>query len=199
MEPQDEMSSSDPERHKNHDGVGSFESWDYVFQNLEKQGYSKDLRGGERDLLVQGLDLGSLKLHEERRAMGNPTPAVAHKVKVAKSDPATKGIQTESVQRRSTSTRTAATNVNNNNGESLERQRMHQENTKNRQIQDQQQQQRKPVRHGGSDGMVGGGGGQNEWSCRFCTYLNPDSRKICEMCSKSKDFFFSLDKTPTCV
>ncbi|KAJ9574349.1 hypothetical protein L9F63_026004 [Diploptera punctata] len=28
------------------DGIGSFESWDYVFRNLESQGYSKDL--GER-------------------------------------------------------------------------------------------------------------------------------------------------------
>lgn len=44
-----------------------------------------------------------------------------------------------------------------------------------------------------------------EWSCRFCTFLNPDSKKICEMCSKSKDFFDS-DKssstaaaTATCV
>lgn len=44
-----------------------------------------------------------------------------------------------------------------------------------------------------------------EWSCRFCTFLNADSRKICEMCSKSKDFF-DADKssstaaaTATCV
>uniref|UniRef100_A0A6B2EER4 Protein tamozhennic-like isoform x1 n=1 Tax=Phlebotomus kandelakii TaxID=1109342 RepID=A0A6B2EER4_9DIPT len=165
-------SSSDPERHKNHDGVGSFETWDYVFQNLEKQGYSKDL--GERDLLVQGLDLGSLKLHEERRA-------AQQRVKTAKTEPPTKAIQTESVQRRSTAVRSNA----NNNVE--ERQKIQQENSKNRQIQDQQ---RKTVRHSEA---------QNEWSCRFCTYLNPDSRKICEMCSKSKDFFFSQDKTPTCV
>lgn len=31
---------------KNQDGIGSYGSWNYVFQNLEKQGYSKDL--GER-------------------------------------------------------------------------------------------------------------------------------------------------------
>lgn len=34
-----------------------------------------------------------------------------------------------------------------------------------------------------------------EWSCRFCTFLNPDAKKICEMCSKSKDFFNDADKT----
>jgi hypothetical protein len=36
-----------------------------------------------------------------------------------------------------------------------------------------------------------------EWSCRFCTFLNPDAKKICEMCSKSKDFFQDPDKTST--
>ncbi|XP_059620425.1 protein tamozhennic [Phlebotomus argentipes] len=178
VEPE-EMSSSDPERHKNHDGVGSFETWDYVFQNLEKQGYSKDL--GERDLTVQGLDLGSLTLQEERRQAS--VPAVAQKVKVTKMEPVTKAIQTESTQKRATNKV-----VNNNNVESLERRKMQQENTKNRQIQDQQ---RKTVRHAEAT--------QSEWSCRFCTYLNPESRKICEMCSKSKDFIFNLDKTPTCV
>jgi hypothetical protein len=43
-----------------------------------------------------------------------------------------------------------------------------------------------------------------EWSCRFCTFLNPNAKKICEMCSKSKDFFLDADKTTssataTCV
>jgi spermatogenesis-associated protein 2 len=36
--------------------------------------------------------------------------------------------------------------------------------------------------------------GPNEWSCRFCTFLNPNAKKICEMCSKSKDFFLDADK-----
>ncbi|XP_055529650.1 protein tamozhennic [Wyeomyia smithii] len=31
---------------KNQEGIGSYETWNYVFQNLEKQGYNKDL--GER-------------------------------------------------------------------------------------------------------------------------------------------------------
>ncbi|XP_055687359.1 protein tamozhennic [Lutzomyia longipalpis] len=186
----DEVSSSDVDRHKNHDGVGSFETWDYVFQNLEKQGYTKDL--GERDLLMQGLDLGSMKIHDDRR-QGSVVPAVAHKVKIAKAEPTTKAIQTESVQRRSTPCARVSAN-NNNVGETIERQKMHQENTKNRQIQEQQ---RKTVRNGETSGVASVP--QNEWSCRFCTYLNPDSRKICEMCSKSKDFFFSQDKTPTCV
>uniref|UniRef100_A0A1L8D864 RanBP2-type domain-containing protein n=2 Tax=Nyssomyia neivai TaxID=330878 RepID=A0A1L8D864_9DIPT len=174
-EPEDLNSSSD-DRHKNHDGVGSFETWDYVFQNLEKQGYTKDL--GDRDLTMQGLDLGSMKLHDRQAA-------AAHKVKVTKAEqPPAKAIQVESVQRRS---------ANNNVGETIERHRMHQENTKNR----QQEQQRKVPRNGETCGIVSVP--QNEWSCRFCTYLNADSRKICEMCSKSKDFFFNQDKTPTCV
>lgn len=39
----------------------------------------------------------------------------------------------------------------------------------------------------------------NEWSCRFCTFLNSESTRICEMCSKSKDFNPDPANTPTCV
>ena len=40
---------------KNQDGIGCYETWNYVYQNLEKQGYSKDL--GERgDFLADELD-----------------------------------------------------------------------------------------------------------------------------------------------
>lgn len=42
---------------------------------------------------------------------------------------------------------------------------------------------------------------QNEWACKFCTFLNSQSKRICEMCSKSKDF--NLDapnkSTATCI
>nr|XP_040220730.2 protein tamozhennic [Anopheles coluzzii]XP_040220731.2 protein tamozhennic [Anopheles coluzzii]XP_049461328.1 protein tamozhennic [Anopheles coluzzii] len=34
-----------------------------------------------------------------------------------------------------------------------------------------------------------------EWNCNFCTYLNPDVKRICDMCSKSRDF--RLDGTTT--
>lgn len=40
---------------------------------------------------------------------------------------------------------------------------------------------------------------QDEWSCRFCTYLNEHSRRICEMCAKSKDFNLESNGSATCV
>ena len=33
--------------HKNKDGFGSYDQWNYVYKNLEQQGYNKDL--GERE------------------------------------------------------------------------------------------------------------------------------------------------------
>uniref|UniRef100_A0A182YNR6 Uncharacterized protein n=1 Tax=Anopheles stephensi TaxID=30069 RepID=A0A182YNR6_ANOST len=40
-----------------------------------------------------------------------------------------------------------------------------------------------PSPTGGSPGAAGA-----EWNCNFCTYLNPDVKRICDMCSKSRDF-----------
>lgn len=43
-------------------------------------------------------------------------------------------------------------------------------------------------------------GDDQEWSCRFCTFLNENSRRICEMCAKSKDFVLdSSASSATCV
>lgn len=75
-----DSSSSPPLMPKVQEGVGSFESWNYVFKNLERSGYTKDL-GDREDLLVQSLDLGSLSITnggaappaEKRREATNPT------------------------------------------------------------------------------------------------------------------------------
>ena len=42
-----------------------------------------------------------------------------------------------------------------------------------------------------------------EWNCPHCTFINTDAKRICEMCSKSQDFYAEPDKpvkaTATCV
>lgn len=62
------------------DGVGSYETWDYVFQNLGKNGYNTHLNE-TNDLTMQGLDLDSMAIAsastEKRRSRnmeGTPTP-----------------------------------------------------------------------------------------------------------------------------
>lgn len=41
---------------------------------------------------------------------------------------------------------------------------------------------------------------EDEWSCRFCTFLNDNSNRICEMCAKSRDFNLEGKSTSaTCV
>lgn len=43
----------------------------------------------------------------------------------------------------------------------------------------------------------------SEWNCNFCTFLNPDGKRICDMCSKSRDFRLdganASNGTATCV
>jgi hypothetical protein len=44
------------------------------------------------------------------------------------------------------------------------------------------------------------GSGAIEWSCQFCTYLNPVGKRICDMCAKSRDFNLEGTKNKaTCV
>lgn len=51
------------------------------------------------------------------------------------------------------------------------------------------------------NGNGSGNSSNNEWSCKFCTFLNPSSKRICNMCSKSKDFNLDAPKksTATCI
>lgn len=57
------------------DGVGSYETWDYVFQNIGKNGYNKP---ESNDLTVQGLDLDTLAIANpptDKRRNRNTTEA----------------------------------------------------------------------------------------------------------------------------
>ncbi|KAH8309398.1 hypothetical protein KR059_009183 [Drosophila kikkawai] len=183
------------------EGVGSFESWNYVFKNLERSGYNKDL-GDREDLLVQSLDLDSLAITnggggtapptEKRRepsksttrAGGEPNghersrtlekkPSSSRRVeaKVVQA-PAPSPLPNSSsagVKKVKSALKTA--NVDGNRGTS---------GTRNRTGAVPKQ---PPAV---SPQLIVTS--PNEWSCRFCTFLNPDTKRICEMCCRSKDF-----------
>ncbi|KFB46890.1 AGAP005133-PA-like protein [Anopheles sinensis] len=50
---------------------------------------------------------------------------------------------------------------------------------------------------------IAGATSSSEWNCNFCTFLNPDGKRICDMCSKSRDFRLdganASNGTATCV
>lgn len=56
------------------DGVGSYETWNYVFKNIGKNGYNKTIRE-PNDLTVQGLDLNAISVTNEKRRSRNLDPS----------------------------------------------------------------------------------------------------------------------------
>ncbi|XP_030368986.1 protein tamozhennic [Scaptodrosophila lebanonensis] len=200
------------------EGVGSFESWNYVFKNLERSGYSKDL-GDREDLLVQSLDLDSLTLAngmgnnaDKRRSShldgksGRTTQHNGEKSRTlekpsSKRDPkpAPEPTKMAKVSTPSAATTTIAvaggniTSTNNTTGTVKKVKSA----LKNATVDN-----RPGTQAGRSRGSSNNPTSKhpppvstqlivtspNEWSCRFCTFLNPDTKRICEMCCRSKDF-----------
>lgn len=185
--------SSPPLMPKVQEGVGSFESWNYVFKNLERSGYSKDL-GDREDLLVQSLDLDSLTLAnggaggsaDKRRSTETHTQAAVGAVE--KSRTLEKKREPRAVQ---AAAPTPALNSSTPGVKKI----------------------KSALKTATIDSRPGGGTrsgrnsttgavakhpppvstqvivtSPNEWSCRVCTFLNPDTKRICEMCCHSKDF-----------
>jgi len=50
-------SASPPLMPKVQEGVGSFESWNYVFKNLERSGYTKDLGDPQKKCFIMSIFL----------------------------------------------------------------------------------------------------------------------------------------------
>ncbi|XP_064544193.1 protein tamozhennic [Drosophila montana] len=183
-------SASPPLMPKVQEGVGSFESWNYVFKNLERSGYSKDL-GDREDLLVQSLDLDSLNLAnggaaaDKRRGTETHTqPAAVEKSRtlekkreprIVQAAPPTPALNSSSpgVKKVKSALKTATID-NRPGGGSGARSRGSATGAVAKQP--------PPV----STQLIVTS--PNEWSCRFCTFLNPDTKRICEMCCRSKDF-----------
>lgn len=178
---------------KARDGIGNYQAWDYVFQNLEKETSTKNMAGNHDDKVAAELQLENLKLTSNggppklhQKSNGAP-----HRMSESSMRPSS-GNHTASVQTKartkSVSTGTEASNHEHKRTSSV----IESSSRSNNHI----SQKHKPPQQ--PQIIVPPG----EWSCRFCTFLNPDAKKICDMCSKSKDFFLDADKntaTATCV
>lgn len=198
-------SASPPLMPKVQEGVGSFESWNYVFKNLERSGYTKDL-GDREDLLVQSLHLDSLDITngggaaapptEKRRDPSKPTsrpggePNGHEKARTLEKKSGTsrrgetKVVQAPApsplpnsssagVKKVKSALKTA--NVDGNRGPA---------GTRNRSGTGTGAVPKQPPAVSPQLIVTS----PNEWSCRFCTFLNPDTKRVCEMCCRSKDF-----------
>ena len=223
-----------PSNHKNQDGFGSYESWNFVYKNLEKNGYTKDL--GERgDLLVQGLDLDSIKLNGEKRKSRELVETAGQQVQPTSAGGTMQTVPTTTMTTVTTSTTSSSSKIKETDmsgigqisSKSLERNNDKANvmtTTSIRQLLNAKANghissgRSKDLNNGGSEIVNGGGAvtaqisrtpyskstNRNSinnnhdsiekktlkgWSCVFCTYINSETEKICEMCSKTKDFY----------
>ncbi|KAH8337953.1 hypothetical protein KR067_011633 [Drosophila pandora] len=191
-------SNSPPLMPKVQEGVGSFESWNYVFKNLERSNYSKDL-GDREDLLVQSLDLDSLAISngatnppEKRRDPAKPS---------TRNNGEPNGDKARTLDKKSATSRREARVVQAPAPSPLP-------NSSAPGVKKKSALKTAIVDNRGTGSRSRGGGAgtgtvpkqpmqvspqlivtsPNEWSCCFCTFLNPDTKRICEMCCRSKDF-----------
>ncbi|XP_058459480.1 protein tamozhennic isoform X2 [Malaya genurostris] len=259
---------------KNQDGIGSYESWNYVFQNLEKQGYSKDL--GERgDFLVSaegdeipegntsrgstlkrssndklkamkvksadrmdGIRVASTRQstsgatkhdreneRNEMVARAGQKPSLVQKLSKPisnnQADNSHKANHTNNVNstnnneasgsRRNSITRkissstketvTSTTNATNSSSTSTGGGILINHNSSNYHGTSAVLGRKKTTSFDTAAATIinpvddrdrsrnsnNGGTKISEWNCKFCTYLNPVSERICEMCAKSRD------------
>ncbi|XP_055374431.1 protein tamozhennic isoform X2 [Condylostylus longicornis] len=188
--------SSKSANNKNQDGVGSFESWNFVFQNLEKHGYSKDL--GERGLDSKTNDGNNIAGHSP---YDDETHATPHQNSSKKNrESLTSNIMTTQNSKHKDkqdlkNNHSNATVLNNRESSSIRK--SHKTKVMKNSVNNNVENYVENLNSSSNSCKVTLG----EWSCRFCTFLNPDSKRICEMCARSKDFNLDATKssTATCV
>lgn len=171
---------------KARDGIGNYQAWDYVFQNLEKETSKKNMAGNHDDKVAAELQLENLKISNghipKLHQKNNGAPPRISETSIRPSS----GNQTSSVQTK-TRTKSVSTGMETSYNEHKRTSSVMEISSRsNNNVQKHKPPQQPQI-------VVPPG----EWSCRFCTFLNPDSKKICDMCSKSKDFFLDADKNPT--
>lgn len=235
---------------KNQDGVGSFESWNYVFKNLERSAYSKDL-GDREDLLVKSINLDSLNIAndsttpsqtssvEKRRPIHNKElennqTAMPAKQDVSTSPPNNSSSKQQQQQKpqldnkqkmksalkqsSAVSNNTKQTTTSNKKSTNFSKANDNKSKANNndnnnsvinnsvgsgagRQTKKASSVSLNSTKRSASEGMATSSSasannpastqiivtGTNEWSCRFCTFINPDSTRICEICCRTKD------------
>lgn len=263
---------------KNQDGIGSYEQWNYVFQNLEKQGYNKDL--GERGDFLVDVDgeeypeiaassrngtikrssndkLKALKTRSADKVDGIRIPSVKqtqstkhdrdnerNEAVVARN--AQKSLSVQRVVKSSSNNQVdnshpKANNVSNPTTLSTVGGTINRRNSITRKVSTSSKENGISANVSSGGGILvnhntssnytpasasgkkkttsfdtaaatiinpdddrspssnnnGYGGSRSEWNCEFCTFLNPETRRICEICAKSRDFNLNSSGTTT--
>lgn len=168
---------------------GGFENWDYVYKNLESQGYSKDL--GER-----GDILNALEIEKNRHRKTKPTNLDEVINTLAVSDRPLKINEAlekykETDRKKQEDVKKVVNTTPSSSYENLTKttttkSKVTKEKTKAKLEVGKKAKTTVESVVKSADTVVACNGVVNKWQCSHCTYLNESGRDICEMCSKSK-------------
>lgn len=161
---------------KSRDGIGNYQAWDYVFQNLEKDIEKKKTITADEKIAAE---LENLKI----TANGHGPPRDHHRHHSKSVNSSNKHNNTNNINNMTSQTKARTKSVSVSTSTDL--QLLHNAHEHKRTSSVSNESNHKIQMPKPPELIVG----EDEWSCRFCTFLNPNSKKICEMCSKSKDFF----------
>lgn len=198
----DLKSSSSDKDDANSDALGS---WDYVYRNLESQGYSKDL--GERgDLLSPPLDTTKKnKIKEAKKVKSNGLEEAVNNLIINEKTQKFRERHNSDMVRpnEESEINLKKTVINKPLNGYIKTNTLPQEKTNfnvdyslnnrptNSKTLDVRKQNDKPkIRENelnvGTSNREGPHDSLKKWQCTTCTYLNDSLREICEMCGKSR-------------
>lgn len=215
------------------DGVGSYESWDYLYQSLDPDTKKLSLIEPikpQNGKLVNGGGITAKEVAQKTRTMSREG---ANKMQEQMTSlRAVKPVTSEAVgERKAGSERRSSGNHQKSNsmgggGNVLNSSSNHQRQASDSGVNGREGRR---VSSSGTNGAVSKGRGtvasvskekgsvssstafpldslpppiitqDDEWSCKHCTFLNESSRRICEICAKSKDFNLDKSSAATCV
>lgn len=181
-------SKTKPKNPVHEEGSGTFESWDYVYRNLESQGYSKDL--GERgDILSPPLS--SDRKHPVKEAKkiksvdleeGLVNLNISRPLKVPDSYEKSKN----NTERHNSFTQSSSYD-NLSSGESVSKATA---SKSNKTLQREKLLERwnapSTSKNAKKSKKENCKGKEENWECKTCTFLNEKGKDICVMCGKSR-------------
>lgn len=171
-----------------------FDSWDYVYKHLEQTGYTKDQ--AERPDVLEGQQGGGLtsdsqsereeelrrniqglRLREDRNGFSGREGAHGHN----------RGSGGRGAAQQRYSTRVETSESEQEAGSRYDS-AVSEEREPVRQERGGRRDREAPQRISRGQERGGEQGGAELWECSTCTFHNKQSKTICEMCSKSRDF-----------
>lgn len=193
------------------EGTGTYESWDYVFRNLESQGYNKDM-GQRGDIINDSKKRESTKTRSCKKALVDTMHKLRinddydeYENRVAHSS-SYDNLSSSSSNQKHRNNYTAKTKSLPRESKSFEESIPPQPHSSTTLDPKKMQKKPKPVKEyhipvskDDVDSRPKGKNVSGKWHCNACTFLNVPMKDICEMCGKSRSISSVTEMSPMAV